>query len=135
MSKTNNAQKGQEIEYYGRLAYEAITQLAPNIALSSEDLQNKIRTLHRGLPAEDEFIMLLNWLGRCKLIHKLEQKQYPKTSRDVYQVPDLFVVFEFQGRDIPVLIEVKKAKDEELKWSPKYVERIKRYATLAMVIV
>jgi Holliday junction resolvase len=130
MSPINESQKRQEVEYYGRLLYKAVAQRVPKISFSVEDLQKKMESLLRGLPAEDEFIMLVNWLGKCKLIHKLEQEQFPKTSLDIYQVPDFFAVFEFHGRDIPVLIEVKKTKKDKIKWSAKYVDKIKRYAAL-----
>jgi hypothetical protein len=51
--------------------------------------------------------MILSWLGRCRLVHKLGQEQLPLGSTDAYRVPDLLAVFENAGRVIPVLIEVK----------------------------
>jgi hypothetical protein len=67
----------------------------------------ELTALHRNLQPEHEFALILSWLGRCQLIHKLGQEQLPHTSIDTYRVPDLLVVFEYDGRPIPVLIEVK----------------------------
>ena len=64
----------------------------------------RVRALDRGLPAEDEFSVICSWLGKTRLIHKLDQLQTPPTSRDIYQVPDLLAVFDAGG---PFLIEVK----------------------------
>jgi Holliday junction resolvase len=48
-------------------------------------------------------------MEKCKLVHKLEQEQYPLASSDKYQVPDLFAVFDYEGKEILVLIEVKSS--------------------------
>jgi hypothetical protein len=67
----------------------------------------RLDQLRRGLAAEDEFSLLVTWLGRCHLIHKLGQEQLPVHSIETYRVPDFLVVFEHEGRRIPVLVEVK----------------------------
>ena len=88
----------------------------------------RVQRLQIVLPAEDEFSVILGWLGRCQLVHKLDQFQFPPESRSLFQVPDLIAVFDYHGRSIPVLIEVKTDKDATLSWPPDYRERIQQYA-------
>lgn len=86
-----------------------------------------VRQLDRGLPVEDEFIAICSWLGKARLIHKLDQHQAPAASRDLYQVPDLLVKFENSG---PVLIEVKSSAKRKLSFTQRYLDRLKAYAAL-----
>lgn len=86
-----------------------------------------VRRLDRGLPVEDEFIAICSWLGKTRLIHKLDQQQAPAASRDLYQVPDLLVKFENSG---PVLIEVKSKTKRTLSFTPRYLDRLNAYARL-----
>ena len=96
-----------------------------------KELVNKVNQLLRGLPKEDEFIALSTWMGKCSLIHKLDQEQFPSLSRDNYQVPDLFALYDFNGRMVPVLIEVKKTSDIMLRpFSNAYYSRLSNYANL-----
>lgn len=90
-------------------------------------IARKVRQLNRGLPAEDEFIAICSWLGRAKLIHKLDQLQAPQTSREHYQVPDLLARFKGLG---PVLIEVKNKKPPKLSFTADYLRRLQAYADL-----
>src|SRR6266498_2023257 len=113
-----------------RMMYEACEKVGITTSLTMEKAIERFKALERGLPAEDEFVTLINWLGKCELIHKLDQEQTPLSSRDQYQVPDFFAVFNVNERKIPVLIEVKSTKNTNLKWSEKYFEKFKRYANL-----
>src|ERR1700720_3012437 len=70
-------------------------------------LLGELTSLHRNLEPEHEFALILSWLGNCRLIHKLGQEQLPLSSIDQYRVPDLLVVFDYDDRPLPVLIEVK----------------------------
>jgi hypothetical protein len=63
--------------------------------------------LQRALAPEHEFSLLLNWLGRCRVVHRLGQEQLPLTSKEVYRIPDLLAAFEYRDKLLPVLIEVK----------------------------
>ncbi len=90
----------------------------------------RLSRLNQGLPREDEFSVLCGWLGKCDLIHKLDQKQTPKASAQIYQVPDLFSVFRVGERHIPVLIEVKSSRDNVLSFRPDYTKRLRAYADL-----
>lgn len=111
-----------------RALFEAAEQLGINGPFTNEELGKKFESLERGLPTEDEFAVLVTWLGRCRLIHKLEQIQYPESSRESYQVPDFLAIFEHEDKLIPVLIEVKKTKDAVIKWSAKYYTKLRYYA-------
>ncbi len=37
---------------------------------------------------KDEFTAICSWLGKARLLHKLDQHQAPVSSRDLYQVDD-----------------------------------------------
>ena len=95
-----------------------------------EELATALRKINHGLPAQDEFCLLASWLGRCRLIHGLNQLQYPPESSTKYRVPDLVAVFETSGGDIPVLIEVKSKAASKLTWRPDYYEPLVKYGEL-----
>ncbi len=96
-----------------------------------EDIADKVRQLERGLPAEDQFAALCVWMGRCSLIHKLEQEQFPNLSREEYQVPDFLAVFDLSTKKVPTLIEVKKTNDIRLApFGSKYYSKLTNYAKL-----
>jgi len=80
----------------------------------AQDLLNRVERLTQGLPAEDEFMALAAWTGSCRLIHKLEQDQFPRASRQRLQVPDLLAVFTDGQQEVPALIEVKATNDKVL---------------------
>src|SRR5512139_1178953 len=86
-----------------------------------------VRRLDRGLPAEDEFAAICAWLGKCRLLHRLDQRQVPLNSTVEFQVPDLLATFDVAG---PVLIEVKVKKTPKLSFTPDYFERLNNYAAL-----
>lgn len=91
------------------------------------DVARRVRKLNHGLPAEDEFVVICAWLGRTRLLHKLDQHQVPISSKSEFQVPDVLVVFEAGG---PFLIEVKVCNDRTLSFKPDYHARLVRYADL-----
>jgi hypothetical protein len=96
-----------------------------------EEIAEKVKQLERGLPAEDQFAALCVWMGKCSLIHKLEQEQFPNFSREEYQVPDFLSVFDLQAKRIPTLIEVKKTSGIELEpFGSKYYSKLTNYAKL-----
>ena len=90
----------------------------------------RIRRLDIGLPREDEFAVVCSWLGKCRLLHKLDQQQIPLSSREAFQVPDLLALFSTQAVNLPVLIEVKSNKARTLSFQPGYLERLTNYANL-----
>lgn len=95
-----------------------------------DDLARQVRRLDVGLPAEDEFSVVCSWLGKCDLIHKLDQHQMPRDSSETFQVPDLVVRFSTQSNDRPLLVEVKTKTDKKLSFRPDYFERLQNYASL-----
>src|SRR5215212_6336828 len=103
-----------------RLIFEAAEHLGWGSDAAS--IAQRVRGLQRGLPAEDELMVLLHWLGKCRLVHKLDQPGYPPESRDYFRVPDLFAVFRHNGNDVPVHIEVKVTDDDRLSWTPAYLQ-------------
>lgn len=109
-----------------RLLYEAARQAG--FRADPEAVRQQIDQLQRGLPAEDEFAALCVWSGRCRLIHGLSQEQFPASSKEQFQVPDLFAVFDVGGQEVPVLIEVKTANDDLLKFPAAYHRRLRTYA-------
>jgi hypothetical protein len=76
-------------------------------SMDPKSLVKRFVHLWRALEPEDEFALILSWLGKCRLVHKLSQEQLPLDSTAEYSVPDLFAVFDYRGRSLPVLIEVK----------------------------
>ena len=90
----------------------------------------KVRRLNIGLPREDEFSVICGWLGKCLLLHKLDQHQLPKSSRAEFQVPDLLAFFATQSTKSPVLIEVKSKNAQTLSFSPNAYSKLMNYADL-----
>ncbi|MCP3957375.1 MAG: restriction endonuclease [bacterium] len=113
------------------LLHEALEQLG--WTSDPTELANKVRKLNIGLPAEDEFSVILSWLGKCTLLHKLDQHQSPLGSKERYRVPDLLAFFSFKGRTLPALIEVKRTSSGtwrsnfSLSWKPEYYEPLADY--------
>ena len=89
------------------------------------EVARRVRRLNHGLPAEDEFAVICAWLGRTRLLHKLDQHQIPARSKSDFQVPDILAMFEAGG---PFLIEVKVCNDRTLSFKPDYHARLVRYA-------
>ncbi|HUD92788.1 hypothetical protein [Sphingobium sp.] len=108
-----------------RLIQEVLSELGWEA--DPKTIADRVRRLDVGLPAEDEFTAICSWLGKARLVHKLDQHQAPLTSRDTYQVPDLLAQFENTG---PLLIEVKSKTKQTLSFTPEYLERLTAYATL-----
>jgi Holliday junction resolvase len=94
------------------------------------DMATALKKLNRGLPMQDEFCLLMSWLGRSRLIHGLGQQQYPPTSAMDYRVPDLLIIFESGAGPIPVLIEVKSSAKPKLSWRPDFYDALARYGKL-----
>ncbi|MFC1970713.1 hypothetical protein ACFLV0_02080 [Chloroflexota bacterium] len=74
---------------------------------SPDALSKEARRILGATAPEDEFMAITTWSGRCSLIHKLPPDKYPPGADKIYKIPDLFTVFEYKGRSIPALVEVK----------------------------
>lgn len=86
---------------------------------------------------EDEFMAIAIWSGRCSLVHKLAPDKYPLGADKTYKIPDLLAVLEYEGRSIPVLIEVKSTYTRKrpgpiafAKLGPSYRRRLQNYGEL-----
>ena len=108
---------------YDRLIQEVLAELGRDA--DPRQIAQQVRRLDLGLPAEDEFVAVCSWLGKTRLIHKLDQHQAPSQSRAEYQVPDLLAMYENAA---PVLIEVKSKKAPTLSFRPDYLARLHNYA-------
>lgn len=111
-----------------KLIWDAWAELGLNT--NPKELVEKVNQLKRGLPKEDEFTALSIWMGRCTLIHKMEQKQYPNLSKQEYQVPDLFACYKYNGENVAVLIEVKSTKRRKLRFTNADYNRRVKYSQL-----
>lgn len=121
--------KSREIFQHATLIYDACSRLG--WGANPKEIVEKVNQLRRGLPKEDEFAALSVWMGRCSIIHKLEQEQFPSLSRERYQVPDFFAVYDFNGKNIPALIEVKTTADIRLRpFTNVYYCKLANYASL-----
>ncbi|WP_321392102.1 hypothetical protein [uncultured Desulfuromusa sp.] len=116
------------IDSSARLLHEAIQQMG----WSAEPalLVDRVKRLDLGLPAEDEFIFIISWLGKCSLAHKLDQNQFPPISKDTYLVPDLLTSFNTNIGPKLVLIEIKVTNKPKLKWRADYLKKLKSYSNL-----
>ncbi|WP_439863044.1 hypothetical protein [Pseudomonas antarctica] len=110
-----------------RILHEALEQCGWG---NPDEVVQRVLRLNIGLPAEDEFAVICSWLGRCSLIHKLDQQQIPRSSRDIYQVPDLLAVFNTEKNQYRVLIEVKTKQEKNLTLRAKDREKLLKYGEL-----
>lgn len=116
----------QFLDLPARNLSQAIADLG--LAADPQALVERVRQLQRDLPAEDEFTLLLSWLGKCSIVHQLDQLQLPPSSKRTCRVPDLFAVFRFKGREVPTFIEVKSSVRNTLSWRPDYYKALRAYA-------
>lgn len=114
------------------LLYEALRASGMDIT-DKEEILARLKTLERGLEAEDEFVALSLWMERCRLVHKLDQNSFPRGAS--YRVPDLLAVYDYGG-DRAFLIEVKstyltdssRLTSAKLEWSARYRNGLLAYA-------
>lgn len=123
----NDMRKSVPIDPTARMLFEALEQVGWSVEDPSA-LARKIKQLDLGLPEEDEFAAIISWMGKCELVHKLDQEQGPLESKHQYQVPDLLVLFRREKYSVPILIEVKASNKPILSWKPDYLDCLTRYA-------
>jgi len=112
-----------------RLIHESLEQLGWTADATA--IAERVNRLNIGLPLEDEFSIICGWLGQCNLVHKLDQQQYPTTSNETFQVPDLLANFNVRGTgNTTVLIEIKSYKGNILSFRPDYVYKLRAYGQL-----
>lgn len=96
-----------------------------------DSLIARFRQVDDGISHEDEFIYLLNWTGRCKLFHKLDQSLLPPfLPKHEYVIPDLLVELANNGKSQPFLIEIKTSSKAKLDFTPAYYGGLQRYSQL-----
>lgn len=85
----------------------------------------------RGFKIEDWFQWIFSPMPWIKLIHGLDQQQFPSWSKKEYQVPDFLLLVETSALTIkPLLVEVKSVPMEKmtLKLQKSQVELCRAYA-------
>lgn len=117
-----------------RLIHESLEQIGWNA--DPKEIASRIKRLNIGLPLEDEFSIICGWLGKCLLVHKLDQQQYPETSKTQFQIPDLLARFKSSaGKEYTVLIEVKSSNKNVMSFTPAYLKKLKAYGEILGVPV
>lgn len=85
----------------------------------------------RGFRIEDWFEWIFSTMPWIKLIHGLDQQQFPSRSKENYQVPDFLLLVETSALALqPLLVEVKRVSAERmtLKLQNAQVELCQAYA-------
>jgi Holliday junction resolvase len=110
-------------------------RLYPHIAKADpgkvevDSLADRIKDIQRGLMPEDEFAATVCWLGNCAGIHRIDQTPMPLLEMpEKMRAPDFLAFPLFEGKIVPVLIEVKSRHVTQLDWSEPYLASLKRFA-------
>jgi Holliday junction resolvase len=107
---------------------EAVNYKADDI----EAVVKRAQHVEFGLAAEVEFAAIAAWLGRCRIVHGLDQEGFRSLDLPTAgKVPDLFAVIHDHGKSLGVLVEVKTSDDFELTLRPEYLEDLRAYAEMA----
>ncbi|MEI6576767.1 MAG: hypothetical protein WCO63_11370 [Bacteroidota bacterium] len=78
------------------------------LQIENENVRDNISRFFKGYTIEDNFSYTFSSLPWTKLLHAVEQKQYPTSSKEKFQVPDYFIFYENNKNKIfPLSIEVK----------------------------
>lgn len=114
-----------------------IQEIANKLGWNSDinTLVERVKQLDNGLVQEDEFTYLLDWSDKCSLAHKLDQLHIPPSSKKKYTIPDLFVLLNIKGKEMPFFIEVKTSKDNKLSWTETYYQGLINYSKLSGIPV
>jgi Holliday junction resolvase len=106
-----------------------ITQVLRELGPSADPkkLAERIKQIDLGLTPEDELQVILFWLGRCSVCHKLENVPFVSKGKAQVRVPDLLAVFDVVNSNFRTAIEVKTSRHSTLHWSAKYLESLLRY--------
>ncbi|MEN6333501.1 MAG: hypothetical protein ABFE01_04520 [Phycisphaerales bacterium] len=89
----------------------------------------RVQSIDYGLSAETEFSAILAWLGRCSLVHRLDQECFSSHRSDNWKIPDLVSIFDHAGVRLTALIEVKTTARERLRFATSYLSSMQRYAS------
>jgi len=76
--------------------------------IENDNVRDNISRFFKGYTIEDNFSYTFSSLPWIKLLHAVEQKQYPTSSKEKFQVSDYFIFYENSKNEIyPLSIEVK----------------------------
>ncbi len=89
--------------------------------------RERIRNIHRGYSAENEFAAIASWLGHCSLLTHPDEVLHSDGS---YGVPDYLVVVNRQDKSLSFLVEVKTKEKDRLVWGEKYHAKMLKFAEL-----
>jgi Holliday junction resolvase len=82
--------------------------------IEKNEYRDNLERFFRGYKIEDLYTYIQGALPWVKLIHGLEQYQFPPLSKEEYQVPDYLCIFEDSKKDEhPVLVEIKSVKGDK----------------------
>jgi len=120
-----------DLDDKARAIQEIANQLGWNNDITT--LIDRVNQLDQGLIQEDEFIYIINWHGKCKLIHKLDQLQLPNDSKSHYTIPDILVEVETSEGLKKFIIEIKTSKKNKLSWTEDYFQGLINYSNLVQI--
>ncbi len=123
-----------------RTQFDAPTALLATLeAQMSREDQTRFERFTRGFEIEDWFKWTFAVMPWIKLIHGLEQQQFPERSKESYQVPDFLLLVETSRLETqPLLVEVKRVTNPKttLKVQADQAELCEQYAaSLRMPLV
>ena len=107
----------QAIDQGNPLSNDTIIHLLENLVDDEKIIENKDR-FFKGYRSEDLFRKLYSLLPWVKLITPLGQEQYPKESKEEYQIPDYMLTYEVGERQqtAKVLIEAKLVDADKMSF-------------------
>lgn len=98
----------------------------PGEQVPIQELQDKLRQWNKGLSVQDEFALLVGWSGRAAIIHTFDETVYAKAEGE--EIPDFFCLLVIDGKEVPVLVEVKSTTKSFSKFTKKYLDGLEKYA-------
>lgn len=76
--------------------------------INNSNFRENIERFYKGFNSEDFFSNLFSVFPWVKLIHKLDENQFPEASKTKYQIPDFMLIFEDSKKnDHAILVDVK----------------------------
>ncbi|MCP5158999.1 MAG: hypothetical protein H6974_00860 [Gammaproteobacteria bacterium] len=101
--------------------------------IENSDYKQNLDRFFRGYKIEDIYAYIQGSLPWVKLIHGLQQKQYPLLSKESYQVPDYLCIYEDSKKvEHPLFVEVKSVKGDKqsLELIRRQVDSLQTYANI-----
>lgn len=109
-----------------------VVQAVQNLGYNVPDAATFVKRLQHvefGLSAEDEFAAIAAWLGRCRLVHRMQQESVTSIGKTpISKIPDLLAVVDHKGSQQAILIEVKTSETHSLSATVEYLDGMREYA-------